>query len=66
MYKRTRVRITLPKQYLQALNQLVEKGIYINREETIMDALRQFFQYYRIEPFTDKTVKLKTINNSVS
>jgi len=65
MFKRKKVEITLTEQYLQALNQLVEKGIYMNREETIMEALRHFFQYYRIEPFTDKFVKLKTINNSV-
>ncbi len=51
MFKRKKVKITLPEQYLQALNQLVEKGIYMNRSETIMAALMHFFRHHKIEPF---------------
>ena len=51
MFKRKKVEITFTEQYLHALNQLVEKGIYLNRSETIMAALRHFFRHHKIEPF---------------
>ena len=53
------VNVILPDSYLRALDQLVETGIYMDREEAIMEALRQLCYYHKIEPFTDKSFKPK-------
>jgi len=66
MLKKKEVQTSLNTPFLRALDRLVEEGIYLNRQAAIRDALRHLFRIYRIEPFTDKSVKFKTINNSVS
>jgi len=47
-----RVSVTLMKSYLDALDRLVDGGIYLSRGEAIMDALRRLFRSYGIEPFS--------------
>jgi len=37
---------------LEALDSLVEQGIYLSRDEAIMDALRILFREKGIEPFS--------------
>ena len=46
-----RVCATLTKPYLDALDRLVQEGVYINRRELVKDALRRLFRHYGIEPF---------------
>ncbi len=46
-----RYSVTLPPVYVKALDQMVEKGIYLEHSGAIRDALRHLFQYHRIEPF---------------
>ena len=55
------VQTTLTTPYLQALNNLVEKGIYLAPQVAIREALRRLFQFYGIEPFTDKGIKSKKV-----
>jgi len=49
--EKTRVSVTLTKPYIDALDHLVEKGIYLNRGEVILAALRLHLRRLKIEPF---------------
>ncbi len=51
---RTRISLTLTKVYVEALDQLVDEGFYLEPQAAVRDALRRLFQFYGIEPFTDK------------
>ncbi|GAH35557.1 unnamed protein product [marine sediment metagenome] len=53
--KATRVRITLTltKVYVDALDRLVEEGLYMEHQVAIRDALRHLFQFHGIESFAD-------------
>ena len=46
-----RISVTLTKAYLDALDKLVERGIYLSRGEIIMEALRRLLRRQGIEPF---------------
>jgi len=46
-----RVSVTMTESYLEALDQLVQEGIYLNRGEVINDALRRLFRSYEIKQF---------------
>jgi len=46
--------------YIGALDHLVEKGLYLNRGEAVLEALRNFFKGYGIEPFAVKGVEPET------
>lgn len=48
---KTRVSVTMTKPYLDALDRLVEEGIYLGRGDAILDALRYFLKNQGIEPF---------------
>lgn len=48
------IRVTLTRPYLEAMDSLIEHGIYVDRGETIKDALRRLFRHYEIEPFAEK------------
>jgi len=48
---KTRVSVTMTRPYLDALDQLVEEGIYLGRGEAILAALRVFLREQGIEPF---------------
>lgn len=56
---RTRVSLTLTKVYVDALDQLVDVGIYMEHQAAIRDALRRLFRHHGIEPFTDKEAELE-------
>jgi len=48
---KTRISVTVTPAYIGGLNELVEKGLYLNRGEIILEALRILFRSYGIEPF---------------
>lgn len=48
---KTRVSVTMTRTYVDALDSLVEQGIYLGRGEAILDALRIFLREKGIEPF---------------
>ena len=52
-----RIGLLLTGPYLEALEQLVEKGIYLEHQVAIRDALRRLFEFHGIESFSDKGVK---------
>lgn len=49
-----RLGLTLTSIYVEALDQLVEKGLYTEPQEAIREALRSLFHSYGIEPFLRK------------
>jgi len=51
---KTRVSVTMTEAYTDALDHLVEEGLYLNRGEAVLEALRHFFKSYGIEPFATK------------
>ncbi len=51
---RTRIGLTLTKVYLDALDQLVDEGVYMEHQTVIRDAMRRLFQFHGIEPFSKK------------
>jgi len=51
MTDKTRVSVTMTPPYVKALDTLVEKGLYLNRGEAILEALRIFLRNEKIEPF---------------
>ena len=53
-----RVSVTLTSVFVKALDQLVEKGIYLEYQAAIRDAMRRLFQFHRIEPFGEKGAEL--------
>ena len=48
---KTRVSVTMTHAYTEALDILVEKGLYLGRGEAVLDALRILLEKRRIEPF---------------
>jgi len=46
-----RVSVTMTKPYIKALDSLVEDGIYLDRGEAILEAMRRFLKNQGIEPF---------------
>jgi len=53
---RTRITLTLTTVYIETLNRLVEKGIYMEFQAAVRDALRYFFINHKIEPFCTEFV----------
>ena len=51
MTDKTRVSVTMTPPYVKALDTLVERGLYLNRGEAILEALRIFLRNEKIEPF---------------
>ncbi len=56
---KTRVSITMTAAYTDALDVLVGKGLYLNRGEAVLEALRVLFRGYGIEPFAAKSAELE-------
>jgi len=54
-----RISVTLTSVFVNALDQLVEAGIYMEQQGAIRDALRRLFQFHRIEPFGEKVADLE-------
>lgn len=42
--KKTRLSVTVTEPYVKAMDDLVERGIYLARGEIILEALRNFFK----------------------
>ncbi len=51
-----RISLTLTKPYVDALDRLVEEGIYLEHQVAIRAAMRLLFQFHGIEPFAEKLV----------
>jgi len=41
----------MTKPYVDALDSLVEKGIYLSRGEAVLEAVRDLLKDYNLEPF---------------
>ena len=54
---RNRVSLTLTKVYIDALDHLVEEGIYLEHQAAIRAALRLLFRHHKIEPFYSALVE---------
>jgi len=48
---KTRVSVTMTKHYVDALDRLVEEGVYLGRGEVVLEALRLHLRSLKIEPF---------------
>jgi len=46
-----RVSVTMTKTYVEALDHLVEKGLYLGRGDIVLEALRLLFRRHGLEPF---------------
>lgn len=55
--EKIRVSVTMTKTYLDALDSLVEKGIYLGRGDAILEAVRNLLKGYGVEPFVEKLVE---------
>ena len=53
--KKTRVSVTMTQPYVDALDRLVEEGIYLCRGEAVLEALRLFLREKGIKPFCNET-----------
>ncbi len=51
MKRKKRISMTLTLVYVEALDQLVAEGIYLEHQAAIRDAMRLLFRYHGIEPF---------------
>ena len=51
---KTRISVTVTKQYLDSLNCLVERGVYLGRGEIILEAIRNLLRQHGVEPFAEK------------
>jgi metal-responsive CopG/Arc/MetJ family transcriptional regulator len=58
--EKVRISVTMTKPYLDALDRLVEEGVYLGRGDAILDALRSFFRGYGVEPFVTKVAEPET------
>jgi len=52
-----RLSLTLTRIYVEALDQLVDEGIYMEHQVAIRDALRLLFRHHKIEPFYSELVE---------
>ena len=60
---KNRVSVTMTQLYVEILDSLVEEGIYLNRGEAVLDALRLLFTLYGREPFSEKDPEENKIND---
>jgi len=51
-----RINVTMPETYVKALDCLLGKGLFRDRSEVVLDALRYLFRRYGIEPFATNVV----------
>ena len=49
--KTKRIRISVPEPFIVVIDQLVEEGVYLDRGEIVLEALRDLFEKKGIEPF---------------
>jgi len=48
---KSRVSVTLTRPYLDALDHLVEEGIYLSKGEVVLEGLRLIFRRHGLDPF---------------
>ena len=49
--EKTCVSVTLTRPYLDALDRLVEEGVYLSRGEVVLKGLRILFRHHGLDPF---------------
>ncbi len=52
-----RLSLTLTKVYVEALDRLVDEGLYLEPQVAIRSALRLLFRFHKIEPFYSELVE---------
>ena len=52
-----RFSVTLTTAYVEALDDLVEKGLYMDHQDGIRGALRRLFRHHGIDPFSSQLVE---------
>ena len=52
--EKIRVSVTMTQPYVKILDSLVEEGVYLNRGEAVLEALRLLFTEHGIEVFSKK------------
>ena len=52
-----RFSVTLTEPYVEALDSLVDKGLYMDQQDAIRGSLRRLFRHHSIEPFRSDTVE---------
>ena len=52
--KKKKISINLIEIYVDALDKLVDAGVYESREEAIQDSLRPLFRRFEMPPFSAK------------
>jgi len=52
-----RFSVTLTTAYVDALDSLVENGLYLDHQDGIRGALRRLFRHHGIEPFISQLVE---------
>jgi Arc/MetJ-type ribon-helix-helix transcriptional regulator len=55
--EKTRISVTLIRPYLDALDHLIEEGIYLSKVEIILEALRRLLKQQGIEHFRLESVE---------
>lgn len=55
----SKLNFTLPKDIVDAMDRLVEKGIYRDRAEIVREALRNLYRRHGIEPFCKEVAEEK-------
>lgn len=48
---KNRISVTMTKPYLDALDRLVDEGIYLSKGEIVLEALRKLLRQKRMDPF---------------
>ena len=54
---KTHVSLNLTGVYVEALDRLIEEGLYVDRQEIIKDALRRIFRHYEMKSFVEPLEK---------
>ena len=54
-----RFSLTLTRVYVEALDQIVDSGFYLEPQVAIRAALRHLFRHHGIEPFAEKGAALE-------
>ncbi len=52
-----RLSLTLTRVYVEALDRLVDEGIYLEHQAALRAALRLLFRVHRIEPFYSELIE---------
>ena len=52
--EKKRVSVTMTQPYVDALDRLVEEGVYLSRGEAVLEGVRLLLRQRGIEPFAEK------------